>query len=137
MDHHDAFGAVTDRGTTSVLVAAVLLLVTVLGVALIVGLGRLAAARAALQGAADAAALAAAPATFDPFGGPSDPKVAAERMASANGALLVACDCDLDPTWAPRVVVVEVARRVVVLGPFDPVVTARAAAEFTPVDLLR
>jgi uncharacterized membrane protein len=128
---------VTDRGAAAILVAAVLLPIAVLGAALVVGLGRLAAARAALQGAADAAALAAAPATFDAFGGPSDPEVAAARMAEANGTVLESCDCRVDRTWAPRVVVVSVERRITVLGPFAATVTARAAAEFAPVDLLR
>ncbi len=127
----------TDRGSAAILVAAVLLPVAVLGAALVIGVGRLASARAALQGAADAAALAAAPATFDSFGGPADPEVAARRMAEANGAVLGACVCTVDRTWAPRVVVVSVERRITVLGPFSATVTARAAAEFVPADLLR
>ncbi len=137
MDHDDALGAVTDRGSATVLVVAVLLPVAVLGIVLVIGVGRLATARAALQAAADAAALAAAPATFHPFDGPPDPEAAAARMAEANGATLGSCSCRIDRTWGPRVVVVEVERRIRVLGPFSATVTARAAAEFTPVDLLR
>lgn len=126
-----------DRGSVSLLVLGVALPVAIMGVVLVVGVAQLAVARAALQGAADAAALAAAPTTFHPFGGEADPEAVATAVAVANGVELVACDCRRDRTWSARVVVVRVVRPVRVLGIAGVVVTASAAAEFTPVDLLR
>lgn len=128
---------VVDRGSVSLLVLGVALPVAILGMALVVGLAQLAVARAVVQGAADAAALAAAPTTFHPFGGDADPAAVARSVAAANGADLVACHCRRDPTWSARVVVVRVARPIGVLGVVGVEVTASAAAEFTPVELLR
>lgn len=136
MDHDHAIRTVNDRGGTGVLVAGVLLPVAVVGVVLVAALGRLAVGRTAVQAAADAAALAAAPATFAPLGGPSDPGQAAGDVARKNGARLVSCACAVDRTWAPRTVVVEVAADTAI-GPFEVELRAAAAAEFTPVDLLR
>lgn len=127
---------VVDRGSVSLLVLGVALPVAILGMALVVGLAQLAVARAVVQGAADAAALAAAPATFQPFGGDADPEAVASAAAVDNGADLVACDCRRDPTWAARIVVVEVVRGVDVFG-VGVELRAVAAAEFAPVDLLR
>ncbi|MEX1280349.1 MAG: pilus assembly protein TadG-related protein [Acidimicrobiia bacterium] len=126
-----------DRGSVSLLVLGLALPVAIVGMGLVVAIAQLGVARAAAQGAADAAALAAAPITFHPFGGDADPGAVATAVATANGVELVACECRRDPTWSARVVVVRVARPVEVLGVFGVEVTASAAAEFTPVDLLR
>lgn len=100
---------------------------------LMVDVARVAAARAQLTTAADAAALAAAPATFADFGAGADPRRAAAETASGNGAQLVACRCPIDHTWAGRTVQVVVARdvRLTLLGSRH--LEAAAAAEFSPV----
>jgi hypothetical protein len=85
--------------------------------------------------AADAAALAAAPQTFRPFGTGATPRVAAARYAAANGAELISCSCAIDGSWRSRVVEVVVARRVdlVLLG--RRVVRALGRAELVPTAL--
>lgn len=90
--------------------------------------------RIAASTAADAAALAAAPATFSPLGLGS-PEEVAGRFAAENGAVLISCSCGSDPTWASRSVVVEVAVEVSLpfLGPTP--VRAVSRAEFAPVAL--
>lgn len=93
-------------------------------------------ARVQATAAADAAALAAAPVTFLPFGARGTPAEEAERFAAANGARLVACSCAVDRSWAHRTVVVDV-ERVVRLWPAGSItVRARGRAEFSPVLLL-
>ncbi len=121
-----------DRGSATVLILALLaaLLLAGAGIAVLGG-GQLAAVRA--QTAADAAALAAAPETF--MGG--SPLTLARQYASANGAELVTCTCQVDRTWQIRrvTVTVRVPIDVWLLG---AVVIARSAtAEFEPVALLR
>lgn len=92
--------------------------------------------RASVVAAADAAALAAAPVTFRSFGGRGTPEAEARHFADLNGAALVRCDCPIDRTYATRTVVVEVERRVAVVGIYDTTVRATSAAEFEPVQLL-
>lgn len=86
--------------------------------------------------AADAAALAAAPVTFRPFGAQGTATEEAARFAAENGARLVVCRCRADETWAPRTVEVEVEQtvRLVVFG--TRTVRATSRAEFTPARLL-
>lgn len=117
-------------------IAAALAVIAVLVSLLAVDLGRVAASRAQLTTAADAAALAAAPLTFAGFGTGSDPVTAATETARANGALLVACRCGIDRSWVPRRVVVTVGRtvRLALLG--DRNLAAVAAAEFRPISLV-
>ncbi len=88
-----------------------------------------ASARTRAQVAADAAALAAAPATFSPV---SSPRAAASRMARANGARLVRCLCRVDRRPVPRKVSTrtDIPVRLWVLGRVT--VSAEAHAEFTP-----
>jgi secretion/DNA translocation related TadE-like protein len=119
-------------GLTLIGVAAVvLLLVAALG-----SVGAYLNARVQVSAAADAAALAAAPVTFLPFGAPGGPAEEAARFAALNGAELVECTCPVDRSWEARTVTVEVAREVG-LGPFGTVrVTARSRAEFVPALLL-
>ena len=88
------------------------------------------------RAAADAAALAAAPVTFRPFGAEGSARREAAIFAGANGAELVACRCGHDPSWEPRTVVVTVSRAfpVLLFGPRS--VRATARAEFVPTRLL-
>ena len=120
----------SDRGSVSLLVlglAAIVVVVSLLTADVAVFL----AGRARAQLAADAAALAAAPLTFE--GG--DAAAEAAALAALNGARLTRCECDRDPTWAPRSVVttVEVSVELSVLP--DTSATATARAVFDPTRL--
>jgi hypothetical protein len=86
--------------------------------------------------AADAAALAAAPVTFLPFGAKGTPAEEAARFAAANGTRLVWCVCPPNPSWEPRTIEVEVEKVVEVwpLGTF--IVKGHGRAEFVPSLLL-
>lgn len=86
--------------------------------------------------AADAAALAAAPVTFRPFGASGSPAAEASHVAAANGARLVGCRCPPDPTWSIRTVSVTVRRAV--RTPWGQIVDVRATsrATFDPTALL-
>ena len=90
--------------------------------------------RAVATAAADAAALAAAPATFPPLGLGS-PEAAAIRLATENGAVVTACSCRSDASWAKRSVEVEVAVEVVLPVVGRTEVLAVSRAEFEPVAL--
>ena len=111
-------------------VAVVVMLAVILG-----DVGLYLRARAVASTAADAAALAAAPVTFAPFGAVGSPADEAARFAAANGSSLVSCECAVDRTWAPRIV------RVVVAAPVDLTlfghrdVAASSRAEFRPTGL--
>lgn len=87
--------------------------------------------------AADAAALAAAPLTFRPFGSSASPRAEAARFSSANGANLVECLCTVDRSWRSRTVVVvtEIRIRLIVFGSRG--VRATGRAEFVPTLLVR
>ncbi len=124
-----------ESGSAAVLLLAVagLVLLLALGVA-DVGIafsGRLQAAAAA-----DAAALAAAPVTFRPFGATGSPTAEARRLAAANGAVLTTCSCPIDRTWRARVVYVVVERQVDLVGLGTISVRASSRAEFAPALLL-
>jgi hypothetical protein len=110
------------------LVAAAVTALLGLGVA---ATGQFLAARLQASAAADAAALAAAPATFRP-GAAGSPVDEASRFAAANGARLVSCRCPIDERWRRRrvVVVVERSVRLPLLG--ERRVRARSSAEFVP-----
>lgn len=110
-------------------------LVVVLGVA-IADVGMYLASRLQAAAAADAAALAAAPVTFAPFGARGAPAQEAARLAAVNGTRLVRCRCPVDRSWNPRVVEVSVARTVTLLGLPSVDVTAVSRAEFVPAALL-
>ena len=86
--------------------------------------------------AADAAALAAAPVTFLPFGAQGTAADEAARFAAANGARLLWCACPPDPSWEPRTVTLEVAREVRLWPAGSLTVTAMGRAEFLPALLL-
>jgi hypothetical protein len=118
-----------------VLILGVVALLVVFGV-MLGTVGHYLTARSEVQAAADAAALAAAPVTFRPFGSQGNPGAEAARLAIANGARLARCLCPIDRSWTSRVVEVLVIREIslVVLGRRE--IRAVAAAEFAPVELL-
>jgi secretion/DNA translocation related TadE-like protein len=126
---------VRERGGAAVLLlgvmAVVLLLAAVLG-----AVGAYLRARVEAVAAADAAALAAAPVTFLPFGAEGTPAEEAARFALANGASLLSCACPVDPSWGPRTVTVRVAREVRLWPGGLLTVTAVSRAEFEPALLL-
>lgn len=108
----------------------VLVLVLVLAVAVgSVGAGIAGYVQAA--GAADAAALAAAPVTFRPFGARGSPGQEAARFAAANGTRLIRCTCPVNRSWRKRTVTTVVSRLVTVpgLGRFEVRATSRATFE--------
>ena len=87
------------------------LIVVVLMMALAVGsVGAGIAAYVHAANAADAAALAAAPVTFRPFGANGSPAAEAARFAAMNGVSLVRCTCPIDRSWDTRTVEVEIGR---------------------------
>jgi hypothetical protein len=111
--------------------AVVLLLAAVLG-----AVGAFLRVRVEAVAAADAAALAAAPVTFLPFGAEGTPAEEAARFARLNGASLLSCSCPVDHSWEPRMVTVRVAREVRLWPAGSLTVTAGSRAEFEPALLL-
>jgi len=124
-----------ERGSAAVVLLAVAALVVLLSVG-VADVGLILGARLRAAAAADAAALAAAPVTFRPFGASGGPLDEARRLATANGASLTGCRCRVDPTWRSRVVQVEVQRSVQLVGAGTVVVHAGSRAEFAPMELL-
>ncbi len=101
-----------------------------------VGAGQYLVAAGQAQTAADAAALAAAPVTFRPFGALGSAREEAAIFAAANNAALVSCGCAQDPSWKNRTVEVTVRLpvRLVLFGHRSVHATSRA--EFAPSRLL-
>jgi secretion/DNA translocation related TadE-like protein len=126
---------VSDRGSATLAVVGVGAVVLVLAVG-IAAVGMYLRAQAEVETAADAAALAAAPVTFLPFGATGTPADEAARFAALNHARLAYCRCRLDPSWEPRTVEVQtiVTVDVWILGSFE--VRATGRAEFVPALLL-
>lgn len=93
--------------------------------------GSLLATREQAHTAAEAAALAAAVATYPPAG-PGSPVVLAAEYAARNGSRLVSCRCQVDHSIRPRTVTVVTAREVDV--PIFGLVSVQASArsEFDP-----
>ena len=117
-----------ENGAVAVLGVAVVGVLLMIGVA-VLDISAVVSARTRSQTAADAAALAAAPATFTLA---SSPQQAATRMAEANGARLVWCVCRIDRRPKVRTVTVETAV-VARLWLWEEVtVFAQSRAEFTP-----
>ncbi len=114
----------------TVAMTGVLAIVIVTSVA-VSSLGILYAARTQAQNAADAAALAAAVATYPPAAGGS-PVAVARQVVAANHASLVECSCPRD--GALRIRTVEVVSAVDVSVPLFGVITVRGSsrAEFDP-----
>jgi secretion/DNA translocation related TadE-like protein len=124
-----------ERGSAAVLLLAVAGLVLLLAVG-VADVGIAFSARLQAAAAADAAALAAAPVTFRPFGATGSPIAEARRLAGANGVVLTHCSCAVDRTWRSRVVEVVVERRVELLGLGAITVRASSRAEFAPMALI-
>lgn len=117
-----------ERGAVAVLGIAVAGVLLMIGIA-VLDVSAVISARTRSQTAADAAALAAAPATFSLE---SPPRVAAARMAEANGARLVWCRCRTDRRPTARTVTVRTAA-VARLWLWEEVtVFAQSRAEFIP-----
>jgi hypothetical protein len=119
-----------DRGSMAVALSGVTAVVALLGVA-VAAIAMLYGARAQATNAADAAALAAAVATYPPASA-SDPVTAARRAAVWNDAVLTSCRCPRDAGLVARTV--EVVATVEVEVPIFGRVTVRSAsrAEFDP-----
>jgi hypothetical protein len=124
-----------DRGAAGLAVAAVAGLVVLLTIAIVTVAG-VQIARMRATTAADAAALAAAPVTFLPFGAEGTPREEAQRFARLNGASVVVCRCEIDRSFEPRSaeVRVRVAVDLPLLGGLSVEATGRA--EFVPAALL-
>jgi hypothetical protein len=96
-----------DNGAGTVLMLGICGIVATIGVGT-AALGALFDAREQAATAAEAAALAAAVATYPPAAEGPPQRLAAE-FARSNGARLVSCWCELDGSLRPRVVAVTVA----------------------------
>jgi secretion/DNA translocation related TadE-like protein len=120
----------SDRGGMTILVIGWVAVIAVIGVAA-TSVGSLLAAREMAYTAADAAALAAAVATYPPAA-PGSPVALAAEYASRNGSRLITCHCQVDLSIRPRTVTVITARQVDVpiLGPVS--VRGAARSEFDP-----
>ncbi len=124
-----------EDGSVTLLLLAAGAVITVIAIATAAS-GQYLAAAGQAQNAADAAALAAAPVTFRPFGAVGTAREEAAIFAEANGSTLTACACRQDPSWANRTVEVTVRRRVrLVLFGYRSV-SATSRAEFAPTLLL-
>jgi len=119
-----------ERGAGTILMLGFCALIAAIGVGT-TALGVLFDAREKAATAAEAAALAAAVATYPPAGAAA-PHDLAEEYASRNGARVVSCSCRVDPTLRPRVVAVTVALRVEVPMFGEVLVGKTARAQFKP-----
>jgi len=120
-----------DSGAMAVALSGLTVIVAVLSIA-VAAIGMLYGARAQATNAADAAALAAAVASYPPAAG-TDPVGAARQAAQSNGGTLVSCRCPRDSSLDARTVEVAVAVEVEV--PVFGSVTVRSVsrAEFDPI----
>lgn len=123
------------RGAATLPLLGIVVLLVMLTLVL-VDLGRYLGARLQAAAAADAAALAAAPVTFRPFGASGTAAAEASHFAEANGARLESCACSHDPTWETREVEVVVSRDVELFVFGGHTVTAASRAEFAPTRLV-
>lgn len=124
-----------DRGSVTVIAAALVAVMLVLTV-VVAGSGVALAARFQASTAADAAALAAAPVTFRSYGARGSPGSEARRFAAANGARLLRCDCPVDRSWRRRVVTTVVEVRANIPGLGERAIRAVGRAAFDPALLL-
>lgn len=120
-----------DDGSMAVAMSGVTVIVAVLAVA-VASIGMLFAARAQATNAADAAALAAAVATY-PAAFDRQPLDAARQAAVLNGAVVVDCRCPVDTSLVSRTVevVTAVSVKVPIFGQLT--VESSSRAEFDPV----
>lgn len=124
-----------ERGGAAIALLGPIAVALVLAVGLS-GIGSWLRVRGEADAAADAAALAAAPVTFLPFGAQGTPAEEAARFAAMNDARLVWCICPPNPSWEPRIVEVEVEKQVSIWPLGDFAVKGRGRAEFVPSMLL-
>lgn len=124
-----------EQGSASLALLGVAALVLLLAVGL-AAVGSVMRARVEVSTAADAAALAAAPVTFLPFGARGTPTEEAARFATLNGARLLFCTCPIDRSWEPRTVEVRTERVVEIWPLAQFTVQAVGRAEFVPALLL-
>lgn len=119
-----------DKGSASIAVTAIVLVVAVLSFA-VAGLGSVFAAAAKASNGADAIALGVAVATY-PEASDRSPDMVASDLARRNEVRLVSCGCQVDHRLTVRNVEVEVSVVVdlPIFGPID--VRRRARAEFDP-----
>lgn len=125
----------SDESGSVVVGMAIVGLVLVLAVA-VGATGAGVVAYTAASNAADAAALAAAPVTFRPFGAKGTPTEEAARFARRNGTRLTSCVCPVDASWTKRTVVVTVRRTLRLPGIGAVSVSATSRATFDPSRLL-
>ena len=116
----------SEQGSITVVASSVVALVLVMAAGLGVA-GQLVAGWSQTATAADAAALAAAPATF--LGSPVEE---ASRIAAANGSRLISCMCPVDRSFATRTVEVRTETRVQIPVLGDVAIRATSRAEFDP-----
>lgn len=124
-----------ERGSVGVIAAALVAAGLILAL-FVAEIAQVVQTRARLIAAADAAALAAAPVTFARFGSGGNPVAEATAMAIANDAELIECVCTIDRSWSRREVVATVGASVDLLLLGDRRLTATAAAEFRPTQLV-
>jgi len=120
----------------SIVVGAALVGFVLMMIVAVASVGAALGAYTKAAGAADAAALAAAPVTFRPFGASGSPTREAALFASANGTTLVSCVCPVDRSWNQRTVTVTVERPVTIMGIGTARVHATSRATFEPAALL-
>jgi secretion/DNA translocation related TadE-like protein len=120
-----------ERGSATILALALVFFVIAIGLGVLAAV-QLVTARVRAVNAADAAALAAAPATFPALSVGETPSRVAAEMAAANGARLLRCLCPVVRSFDPRNVEVEVAvvTRVAMVGQVQ--VRAISRAEYVP-----
>ncbi len=119
-----------DRGSVSVLAAAVMLMVVVMALAT-ADVARALSAASRAQAAADAAALAAAQEIVEPSSSGETPSQAAARFAGDNGAELVRCDCESGGTQAVATVRVRIDGLLILPSGREVTATARAVIDLT------
>jgi len=124
----------SESGSVSVIVAAVMVL-AVMSALVLGAVGQTQAGALRAQTAADAAALAAAVATFPGTGSPA-PHVEAERLAAANGSRVARCICPVDPSFTERTVEITVRLEIEVLGFGQATIERVSRAEFSPLAAL-
>jgi secretion/DNA translocation related TadE-like protein len=124
----DAVSRDSERGSVSILAAAVMLMVVVMALAT-ADVARALNAAARAQAPADAAALAAAQEMIAPTG--ESPSAAAARYANANGAELAECSCPPGGTEAVATVRVEISGLLLLRSGRVAARTARAVIDLS------
>ena len=119
----------SERGSISLLAAAVMVMVVIMALAT-ADVARALDAASQAQTAADAAALAAAQEIVEPDPGDT-PASAAARYAEDNGARLVSCECSDGATEAVATVSVEISGLLILPSGRTATASARAVIDVT------